>query len=124
MLTKYDKVLIYFLLSLSFLTFMSSTYWARSFGKEIKEVEVTAGEISRHYSLKIEDGKRVFRLKGCLVEIDRGKVRVKSSSCPRKLCVAQGWIKSPGQNIICLPHKIVIKVIQNNRQSPLDSVVR
>ena len=43
-----------------------------------------------------------------LIEIEKGKVRVKESHCRNQICVKEGWI-SKGV-IVCLPNKLVIIV--------------
>jgi hypothetical protein len=48
-----------------------------------------------------------------LVEIERGKVRVKESHCRNRICVREGWI-SRGV-IVCLPNKLVIMVGGSNK---------
>lgn len=45
-----------------------------------------------------------------IVEIQGKKVRIKKSSCPNQICVKTGWISKPGDTIICLPNKIIIKI--------------
>jgi len=46
-----------------------------------------------------------------VVEIEKGRARVKESDCPDQICVKTGWISQPGQIVICAPNKfnIVIK---------------
>ncbi len=41
-----------------------------------------------------------------VVEIENGRVRVKSSPCPRKYCVKQGWVRRGA--IVCVPNRLVI----------------
>jgi hypothetical protein len=48
-----------------------------------------------------------------LIEIERGKVRVKESHCRNQICVRDGWI-SKGV-IVCLPNKLVIIVGASNK---------
>jgi hypothetical protein len=48
-----------------------------------------------------------------LIEIERGKVRVKESNCRNQICVREGWI-SRGV-IVCLPNKLVIIVGGSNK---------
>ena len=38
------------------------------------------------------------------------KVRIIESDCPDKTCVKTGWISLPGQAIVCLPNRTVIKI--------------
>ncbi len=44
------------------------------------------------------------------LEIKDGRVRVTDADCPDKLCVNQGWISMKGQSVICLPHKLTVKI--------------
>lgn len=39
-----------------------------------------------------------------------GRARMKESDCPDKVCVRTGWIAHPGQVIVCLPNKIVVRI--------------
>ena len=123
MLTKHDKLLIYFLLLLGALTFLASTYWTSTLGKETKKVIVTNGKATKEYSLA-NGQKKVFSVAGCVVEITQTRVRVRASSCPKKICVAQGWIEEAGETIVCLPHQVMIKVVGDEREAPFYSLVR
>lgn len=50
-----------------------------------------------------------------------GEVQMTESSCPDLICVHHRAIGMAGENIICLPHKIVIEIIGGERG--LDGVV-
>lgn len=43
-------------------------------------------------------------------EIRDGKVRMKDSACPNKLCVKMGWISQEGQVVCCIPNRVVLKI--------------
>lgn len=43
-----------------------------------------------------------------------GKVQMIESNCPDQICVHHSAICLAGENIICLPHKIVIEIIGDN----------
>lgn len=45
------------------------------------------------------------------VEISDKGIRMLSSPCPLKMCVHQGTITTPGQMIICIPNRIIIKIV-------------
>lgn len=45
-----------------------------------------------------------------VVRVEKGKIRIIDADCPDKLCVKTGWITEPGQSVICLPHKLIIKI--------------
>ncbi|NLS44394.1 MAG: NusG domain II-containing protein [Firmicutes bacterium] len=51
-----------------------------------------------------------------------GKVRIKESTCPGKFCVNTGWISRPGQAIVCLPYRIVVRI--ESYQDTNDSGIR
>ncbi|MCR4422039.1 MAG: NusG domain II-containing protein [Spirochaetales bacterium] len=65
-----------------------------------------------HYLYSLEEDREIrFKNDRIIVEIKDKKVRVKESDCPDKLCMKRGWIDKPGQFIICMPNKLIVKVI-------------
>ena len=58
--------------------------------------------------------------------LETGKVRVVESTCPDKVCVRTGWISRPGQAIVCLPNRIVVRIegsaTGRNLESRFDAV--
>ncbi|MDE6663220.1 MAG: NusG domain II-containing protein [Lachnospiraceae bacterium] len=48
-------------------------------------------------------------------------IRMLQSSCPDKICVHHSAISKTGENIICLPHKLVIE-IKGGKENVLDGV--
>jgi hypothetical protein len=71
------------------------------------------GKKIRHISLS--DVKKVIEMQGLkgpfVFEIRDGKVRMKDSACPNKLCVKMGWISQEGQVVCCIPNRVVLKII-------------
>ena len=45
-----------------------------------------------------------------IITIKNREVYMKSSACPDQICVKQGKINKQGESIICLPHKLVIRI--------------
>ena len=39
-----------------------------------------------------------------------GRIRVESADCPDKVCVEAGWLEDSAAPIVCLPHRVVIKL--------------
>jgi len=81
--------------------------------KRGKNVEIYVdGRLKFVYPLNIE---RIIMVKGKLgesiVKIKRGRVRMEESACPLKLCVKQGYISNQGEEIICVPNRVVIRII-------------
>ncbi|MBE5944680.1 MAG: NusG domain II-containing protein [Lachnospiraceae bacterium] len=46
-----------------------------------------------------------------IVVVDNGKANVSFADCPDKVCVKHNYIDETGETIICLPHKLVIEII-------------
>ena len=44
------------------------------------------------------------------VTVEPGRVRISEADCPDKSCVRQGWISDGTMPIICLPHRLVIRL--------------
>lgn len=63
---------------------------------------------------------------GVDVEIKDKRIRVTTSNSPLKLCVKQGWISTPGENIIGIPDKLLIQITGNTvgTDDDMDAVVR
>ena len=57
-----------------------------------------------------------------VIEIAEGGVRMKEADCPDQICVSRGLIRKSGQSIVCLPHRLVIRLEQLGDQE-LDAVV-
>ena len=60
-----------------------------------------------------ESGGRDITLKeaeGIVIEINNGRIRVKSADCPDKICVNTGYISKVGERIVCLPKKLIIEI--------------
>jgi hypothetical protein len=56
------------------------------------------------------------------IEIKDNRVRVVDSPCRRKICVDTDWIDKPYQTIICVPNRVVIRLISNKGEDKLDGI--
>lgn len=56
-----------------------------------------------------------------IVEVVGGQLRMREAECPEGLCLKQGWIGRPGQSIVCVPGRIVIRI---EGAAVLDGVTR
>ncbi|MGL4403402.1 MAG: NusG domain II-containing protein [Fusobacteriaceae bacterium] len=67
------------------------------------------------YIQKLQDEeKNIFvetELGGVNVQMQDKKVRVTASNSPKKLIVKQGWIARPGEILIGIPDKVIVKII-------------
>ena len=83
-------------------------------------VEQTGRETAR-YALS-ED--RTVRIEGeggyNLLVIEGGEVYLSEADCPTQLCMKTGKIRYAGQSIVCLPHKLAVRI--KGGASGLDAV--
>lgn len=58
-----------------------------------------------------------------VIKTTYGKVKVEQENSPLHLCSKQGYISSSYETIVCLPNKIVIKIIAKDNEN-IDTMVR
>ncbi len=56
------------------------------------------------------------------IVIQDGFVYMADADCPDKLCEHMGKISKTGENIVCMPHRVVVEIVGDG--SELDSVVK
>ncbi|MDD2446725.1 MAG: NusG domain II-containing protein [Tissierellia bacterium] len=126
-LTKGDKLLIVFIILISF-SFMGYIQM-QAFSKDEKyvSIQVNGEEIKRF----IFDSKLVGQTIPIeteygynLVEIGDKEVRVIEADCPDKIDVKQGYISNIGETIVCLPNRLVIEIKGIENSSETDIIVR
>jgi len=114
MLTRNDRILIIGLVTVVSLFFVK-LFFISSEGSEAliqvgnSRTQRVSLRMDRRIEIKGEKGKAV-------IEVKDGRVRVVESSCFQKICVNTGWIDKPGQNIICLPNKVLVTI--EGKESP------
>ena len=73
-------------------------------------IYVDQKEIGR-YDLDTDTTKEIQTAKGTnALVIENGMAYVTDADCPDQVCIRMGKISKTGENIVCLPHKLVIQV--------------
>lgn len=117
MFFKKGDLFIYSFLVIFFLFLITHAFEGKKIQPQRIEVYVNN---KLNYTYKLE--KKLHKafiptdIGGVNLEIKDYRVRVTSSFSPRKLCVKQGWIKNPGETIIGIPDKLLIKVVGDSDQ--------
>ena len=44
---------------------------------------------------------------------------IEEASCPDKQCVKQGKISKVGEMLVCLPNRVVVKIVDANEEEPI-----
>ena len=55
------------------------------------------------------------------IQAEPGRIRILESSCPGQDCVHTGWADQAGQQIICLPNRLVIS-LEGGTTEDIDAV--
>lgn len=83
-------------------------------------VEQSGRETAR-YALGEDRTERIEGQGGYnLLIIEGGEVYLREADCPNLLCVKTGKIRYAGQSIVCLPHKLAVRIVGG--ASGLDAV--
>lgn len=75
------------------------------------------------YDLKVDQEVKIINSKKDwnLLEIKNGKARVYDASCKNHICVKSKKIDKDGESIVCLPNKVIVKVVAK-KDSELDAI--
>lgn len=72
------------------------------------EVPIITGENDEHINI---------------LTIKDGKASISEADCPDKICVKTRPVSFVGETVVCLPHKLVIEITNDNADSGLDVAV-
>lgn len=77
-------------------------------GKLIKTINLNIVKNSQEFTIKYKEND--FNK----VKVEKGRICIIDANCPDKICVKKGWISDPGENIVCLPHRLIISIDGKN----------
>jgi hypothetical protein len=67
------------------------------------------------FTISTEDGHNT-------VKIEKGRIWMTEADCPDKYCLEHGKIGGAGQVIVCLPNKVLIKIVGNENDKDVDII--
>jgi len=73
--------------------------------------------LTQHRSVSLVGGSIRMTL-----EVEGGRARMATSTCPRKLCVQRRWISRPHETIICLPARTVVRIESDGERDDVDAL--
>lgn len=64
--------------------------------------------------------------RGSTVSVESGRICISAADCPDQVCVRTGWISDSAAPIVCLPHRLLVRIEENaaGGDQGFDSVVR
>lgn len=125
-MTKGDRWLFWLIVGIS-LSLLAWQIWPSS--SSDRQVQVWRdGELLFSFAL-VEAATRTeqVRVAGgvATIEMVGGAVRLAPTDsyyCPERICLRTGWIKQPGESIICVPNKLVVRI--KGLEDGIDAVIR
>ena len=61
--------------------------------------------VTEPYTFTVESGSGFN-----VVSVERGRICVTGADCPDSYCIRQGWISGGAVPIVCLPHRLIIRL--------------
>ncbi len=127
-LTRGDKLLLVTLVIVGLLGIgigaMGKTLYLGSHHEKVLMIEVDGKPFER-VNLSPEGGLQVIEVPldggNAYIEIEDGiRARIRPMPdhlCPLKVCSRRGWIEAPGEIIVCVPNRLVVRFITMDRPS-------
>lgn len=56
------------------------------------------------------------------LHVEDGQIWIHDASCPDKICIHQGKISRDGEIIVCLPNRMLIKIVDNSSDDEIDFI--
>lgn len=69
--------------------------------------EIALEKVDEPYSFTLEDGSG-----SNTVQVEKGRIRISEADCPDQVCVNQGWISGGAVPIVCLPHRLMVEIVE------------
>ena len=114
MIKKWDIIIIILLVTLSFLPELILGVILKKDYKETYAQITIEGKVYKNIPLSTHKGQDTIEIKTKyglnVVELKDNKIAIIDADCPDKICMKPGFIESVGENLVCLPHKLMVEV--------------
>lgn len=111
---KWDKIIIVSLLLLSFVPHLlfgvsrlknyDRSYAVVSVGGKVEKKIPLTGQVKRNeYVIETAYGTN-------FLVVENEQIAMIEANCPDKVCMEPGYIKKPGESLVCLPNRLYVEV--------------
>ena len=118
--TKCDKVIAFILIAASVLSYMAFSFFAFSETPEKVEIYLD-GKLYGEYHLEEITTERIVKISSIygknILRITSDGAQMLEASCPDKKDVKDGKITKAGQVIICVPNRVLVKLVADKGDS-------
>ena len=81
--------------------------------------EIARYSLDEEMEVPITDGESITNL----LVIKDGKAVITEATCPDQICVHHRAVSKAGETIVCLPQKVVVKIVASEKTDAPDLVV-
>lgn len=120
---KMDMVIIGSLLVLALLSLLAIEFYrSRPFDARIVEIKVDGQLIeSFEWTEGLEKEIEVDTEFGYnRIRVESGGLFMEYADCPDQVCVRDGRIDSPGELLVCLPHRLIVEIKGEKKEDEID----
>ena len=114
---KNDMFMIWGLIAVALCIFIMNVY-----NKKCGDVIVIYYNNEKYTSISLDEDRVIKVNNTNVVKVENGKVFMESAECPDQICVKQKPVDESGRDIVCLPNKVVVRVISDKKD--VDVVTR
>lgn len=114
MIKKWDIILIVLMIVISFVPeIIFFRNGKMNYDSKYIEIQID-GKIDRKIPLLDSDKEQIINIKSKdginVLKILNGKVEMIEADCSDKVCINFGTISKVGENIVCLPHRVLVSI--------------
>lgn len=84
-------------------------------GECIYSVDLSKVEEAYEFTIESEWGENTIR-------VETGRIRFLDADCNDRICVESGWLSSDSSMLVCLPHRLIIRIEATANSSDIDTV--
>lgn len=126
----FKKLDVLIIISLLLLSFIPNLVYSHKMSKDYKSTYANIkvdGKTYDNINLSSFEGEKAFTIESKdntnVVSIENDTISIIDANCHDSLCVKQGEISKVGQSIVCLPHKIIIEIKGDEKDSSSDDMI-
>jgi|SRR5690554_3637877 len=115
-LRKGDLIIIVVLIIIGVSIITYTTFFAPRAAQGTTVVVEIDGEVAAQFPIYEDQAEIRFETSNGynILEIADGRARIAEADCPDKLCVKTGWRQQVGQLIVCLPNRLIVRIVGDN----------
>ncbi len=85
-------------------------------GKIDREINLSSDNVDNSFTINTQHGFNTISVKN-------GSISILDADCNDSVCIKQGEISNVGETVVCLPHKLIIEIKGDDKDSSSDMIL-